>query len=149
MSSPFEMFSYFFFCLPVFSLQNEELEEVVSLAFSQNMAFFDTAERYGSHWKTALGMGYGETEQLTNLLLRKAKVVNGPARVEPVVASKFTPLPWRRTSESVVQACKQSCENLGVDSIDLYQIHMPDSTSLCRLLGRLVCVSFRSLVPLQ
>jgi aryl-alcohol dehydrogenase-like predicted oxidoreductase len=75
-----------------------------------------------------MGMGYGETERLTKILVQKAKVVNGPAKLEPVVASKFTPLPWRTTSESVVEACKQSCKNLGVNSIDLYQIHMPDST---------------------
>lgn len=112
----------------MFTLENEELEEVVSAAYRSNAAFFDTAERYGSHLKTAFGMGYGETERLTNLLVRKAKVVDGPAKVEPVVASKFTPLPWRTTVESVVEACEQSCKNLGVESIDLYQIHMPDST---------------------
>jgi pyridoxine 4-dehydrogenase len=107
------------------------LEDVVSTAYRSNAAFFDTAERYGSHLKTAFGMGYGETEQLTKLLVQKAKLMDGPARVEPVVASKFTPLPWRTTAQSVVDACEQSCKNLGVDSIDLYQIHMPDSKFSC------------------
>ncbi|KAG7355792.1 aldehyde reductase [Nitzschia inconspicua] len=120
----------------LFSLENEELEDVVSAAYRSNAAFFDTAERYGSHFKTAFGMGYGETERLTNLLVRKAKVVDGPTRVDPVIASKFTPLPWRTTVESVVEACEQSCKNLGVDSIDLYQIHMPDIVQPLRAFGK-------------
>lgn len=120
----------------VFTLENEELEDVVSSAYRSNAAFFDT-ERYGSHLKTAVGMGYGETERLTQLLVKKAKVVDGPTKVEPVIATKFTPLPWRTTVQSVVEACEQSCKNLGVDSIDLYQIHMPDSTLLRQCVVRL------------
>lgn len=29
---------------------------------------------------------------------------------------------WRTSAESVVKACEQSCKNLGVESIDLYQV---------------------------
>jgi aryl-alcohol dehydrogenase-like predicted oxidoreductase len=108
-------------------LESKELEEVVSTAYRSNAAFFDTAERYGSHLKTAMGLGYGETERLCNLLVGKAKVLDGPTKVEPVIATKFTPLPWRRSKFDVVEACEESCKNLGVKSIDLYQIHMPDS----------------------
>ena len=43
-----------------------------------------------------------------------------------VVATKFTPSPWRTTVESVVEACEESRKRLGVESIDLYQIQMPD-----------------------
>jgi pyridoxine 4-dehydrogenase len=114
-------------CFTVFSLENDELEDVVATAYLSNAAFFDTAERYGSHIKTAMGLGYGETELLTNKLLKKALLTEGPARVKPVVATKFTPLPFRTTVESVVEACEQSKQRLGVDQIDLYQIHMPDS----------------------
>eukprot|EP00539_Tryblionella_compressa_P021071 CAMPEP_0178889882 /NCGR_PEP_ID=MMETSP0747-20121128/18034_1 /TAXON_ID=913974 /ORGANISM="Nitzschia punctata, Strain CCMP561" /LENGTH=455 /DNA_ID=CAMNT_0020559473 /DNA_START=79 /DNA_END=1447 /DNA_ORIENTATION=- len=112
----------------LFSLENEELEDLVAAAYRSNAAFFDTAERYGSHLKTAIGLGYGETERLTNKLLQRATLTEGPARVKPVVASKFTPLPWRTSAQSVVDACEESRRNLGVESIDLYQIHMPDST---------------------
>ena len=35
-------------------------------------------------------------------------------------------MPWRRKSQDVVLACKASAERLGVESIDLYQIHWPD-----------------------
>ena len=111
-----------------FSSENQEVEEVVTEAYRSNAAFFDTAERYGSHFKTAFGLGYGETERMTAKYLTDAEEAEGPSLVKPVVATKFTPGPWRTTAQSVVDACEQSCKNLGVDQIDLYQIHMPDST---------------------
>lgn len=119
----------------MFSLENDDLQDLVNEAYDANAAFFDTAERYGSHVKTAIGFGYGETERLTQKLLRTAREVKGDRPVAPVVASKFTPLPWRTTVESVIEACEQSRENLGVDQIDLYQIHMPDIVKPFRFLG--------------
>jgi pyridoxine 4-dehydrogenase len=50
-----------------------------------------------------------------------------------VVATKFTPSPWRNTVASVVAACEQSCKRLGVDQIDLYQLHMPDIVQPLRM----------------
>ena len=38
----------------VFDIESKELEKVVSTAYKNNAAFFDTAERYGSHWKTTI-----------------------------------------------------------------------------------------------
>merc|ERR1719491_1913553 len=120
----------------LFDTENEQLDEVVSMAYRSNAAFFDTAERYGSHIKTAFGMGYGETERMTSKFLRKAELIEGAALVKPVVATKFTPVPWRTTVQSVVDACEQSCKNLGVDQIDLYQVHMPDIVQPLRAFGK-------------
>jgi aryl-alcohol dehydrogenase-like predicted oxidoreductase len=111
----------------LFSTENEDVDAVIKEAYRSNAAFFDTAERYGTHYKTALGMGYGETERMTSMYLKKAELTEGASLVNPVVATKFTPVPWRTTVQSVVDACEESCKNLGVDQIDLYQIHMPDS----------------------
>lgn len=119
-----------------FSTNNDDLEEVVKEAYRSNAALFDTAERYGSHFKTAFGMGYGETERMTSKYLRKVEQIEGPTLVKPVVATKFTPVPWRTTVQSVVDACEQSCKNLGVDQIDLYQIHMPDIVQPLRAFGK-------------
>jgi len=121
-----------------FSLENEQVEDVVSTAYRSNAGFFDTAERYGSHLKTAFGMGYGETERLTRKYLQKSIDAEEKTeqRVKPVVATKFTPTPWRTTVQSVVDACEQSCKNLGVDQIDLYQIHMPDIVQPLRAFGK-------------
>lgn len=120
----------------LFSTENKELENVVAEAYCSNAAFFDTAERYGTHIKTAFGMGYGETERMTNMFLDKAKQTEGSNLLKPVIATKFTPTPWRTTVQSVVDACEQSCKNLGVDQIDLYQIHMPDVVQPFRAFGK-------------
>lgn len=120
----------------LFSTENEELGEVVAEAYRSNAAFFDTAERYGSHIKTAFGMGYGETERMASKYIRKAELTEGATIVKPVVATKFTPVPWRTSVQSVVDACEQSCKNLGVDQIDLYQIHMPDIVQPLRAFGK-------------
>lgn len=131
--------------------ENLEIQSLVSAAYNCNAAFFDTAERYGSHLKTALGLGYGETEELTrasisaahnNWQKQKQKQTSNCSRptnellLPPVVATKFTPTPWRTDAESVVEACEKSRRRLGVDSIDLYQLHMPDIVQpLARVLG--------------
>lgn len=117
-------------------MENDELQDLVHEAYDRNAAFFDTAERYGSHVKTAIGLGYGETEQLIQKLLTTARGASGERPVTPCVASKFTPLPWRTTAQSVVEACEQSRQNLGVEQIDLYQIHMPDIVKPFRFLGK-------------
>lgn len=114
------------------TLNNLEYKSLVSEACRSNAAFFDTAERYGSNMKTAFGMGWGETEQMLQKYIQaelEATTTNHPSSKEmlrPIIATKFTPSPWRNTKESVVEACEQSLRRLGVDAIDLYQLHMPD-----------------------
>jgi pyridoxine 4-dehydrogenase len=112
------------------TLSNLEYQSLVKEACKSNAAFFDTAERYGSNFKTALGLGWGETEQMLRKYLEAEKesatTDDGSNKLRPIVATKFTPSPWRNTKESVVEACEQSMRRLGVDSIDLYQLHMPD-----------------------
>ena len=97
-------------------------------AYSRNAAFFDTAERYGSHLKTIFGLGWGETESFLKKILNSEIMNNESTKfaygspknlLGPVVATKFTPSPWRRTVESVVDACEQSRQRLGVDQIDV------------------------------
>ncbi|EJK73574.1 hypothetical protein THAOC_04792, partial [Thalassiosira oceanica] len=112
-----------------------ELASLVSSALEGGGAFFDTGERYGSHARTALGMGWGETESLIAGLLREAADA-GPVPSPPaVVATKFTPAPLRTTAKSVVDACEKSRRRLGVDYIDLYQIQMPDIVKPLRSFG--------------
>lgn len=138
------------------TLENLELQTLVKEAYHSNTGLFDTAERYGSHAKTALGLGWGETETLLQQFLQRAKMTSSITKkkdessdtfggdgdsvinrgqLRPVVATKFTPSPWRTTVESVVAACEQSRQRLGVDQIDLYQLHMPDIVQPLRFLG--------------
>mmetsp|Transcript_2209 Transcript_2209/g.3377 ORF Transcript_2209/g.3377 Transcript_2209/m.3377 type:complete len:495 (+) Transcript_2209:98-1582(+) len=125
-------------------LENLELQSLVATACKNDAAFFDTAERYGSHWKTMLGLGWGETEMLTRKLLSRTAPssfstsstnIEKSSPLSPVVATKFTPSPWRNTAQSVVDACEESCERLGVDQIDLYQLHMPDIVQPLKFAG--------------
>jgi len=134
-------FSQSFFHPPrhfiVTTLKNLELQLLVKEAYKSDAAFFDTAERYGSHLKTMLGLGWGETESfLEKLLLQETSAdKGGSSRLDPVVATKFTPSPWRSTVESVVEACEESRRRLGVEQIDLYQLHMPDIVQPLRIFG--------------
>lgn len=115
--------------------RSDDVEALASLAARSGLNFFDTAERYGGSLSTALGLGWGETERLCRRYLVDSPP---PAAVRPaIVASKFTPSPWRTTAESVVEACIASAENLGGTdgAVDLYQIHMPDIVQPLARLG--------------
>jgi aryl-alcohol dehydrogenase-like predicted oxidoreductase len=72
--------------------------------------FFDTAEVYGS----------GMSERL----LGECQRANG----RPIlIATKFAPYPRRFSARALLTALDQSLERLGVQSVDLYQIHFPYS----------------------
>ena len=81
----------------------------------------DTAEKYASgrcesalgaaSVKTGIDIGGGEGNE---------------DRPGPFVATKFTPGMMRTGADSVVSACRESASRLGVDRIDLYQIHYAD-----------------------
>jgi aryl-alcohol dehydrogenase-like predicted oxidoreductase len=62
---------------------------------------------------------------------------------QPVlVATKFFPYPWRFSKKTVLNALKGSLERIGVESVDLYQIHWPSLTMNTDLLmeGLTECV---------
>lgn len=89
-------------------------------------SFFDTAERYGSE----LGPPFdswpfsepGRCERILGESLGHAKGSDSPR----IVATKFTPVPWRMSAQAVVDACQASAKRLNVESVDLYQLHHPD-----------------------
>ena len=70
--------------------------------------FFDTAEVYGS----------GRSEQFLGQFTAED-------RREAVVATKFMPFPWRLRHKSLVEALQRSLSRLGLERVDLYQIHWP------------------------
>ena len=68
--------------------------------------FFDTAEVYGSgHSEKDLGQFVRESNQ------------------QVVVATKFFPYPWRLGRRSFLPALRGSLNRLGLERVDLYQIH--------------------------
>ena len=94
-------------------------------AIREGCNFVDTAEAYG----------FGSSERLTAWSAQIARVPIGCDVGQLHVATKFAPLPWRQTPESVVEACKASAERLGVSQIPLYQIHFPDIIQPFKAIG--------------
>src|SRR5919107_2023561 len=93
---------------------NEYDRSDVGKAFRASMAegitLFDTAEMYGN----------GASERIIGEILRE-----GGFEGTPVIATKFAPLPYRISARSLLSAVEKSLERLGIETIDLYQIHFP------------------------
>src|SRR5918993_2490580 len=86
----------------------------VGKAFQASMAegvtLFDTAEMYGN----------GASERIIGEILRE-----GGFEGTPLIATKFAPLPYRFSAKSLLDALDKSLGRLGIETIDLYQIHFP------------------------
>jgi aryl-alcohol dehydrogenase-like predicted oxidoreductase len=85
-----------------------EVREAFETSLAAGVNFFDTAESYGR----------GRSERLLGEFVRAA---GHPV----VVATKFMPYPWRLTRKQLLSALQASLERLGLNRVDLYQIHWP------------------------
>lgn len=91
-------------------------DQDIRLAFDSSIEmgvdFIDTAEVYGS----------GRSERLLGQFLAETRQkLDHPL----VVATKFFPYPWRLSRKSLLRALKGSLRRLGLEKVDLYQIHWP------------------------
>lgn len=85
-----------------------DIEEGFKISLENGVNLVDTAEIYGN----------GRSERLAGQFIKNTD--------KPVyVATKFFPLPWRWTKASVTRALRGSLEHLGLERVDLYQIHWP------------------------
>jgi aryl-alcohol dehydrogenase-like predicted oxidoreductase len=85
-----------------------EVHQAFLASLDDGIRFVDTAEVYGS----------GRSERLLGQFLKETD--------QPVlVATKFFPLPWRFRKNALPRALKASLARLGMESVDLYQIHWP------------------------
>jgi aryl-alcohol dehydrogenase-like predicted oxidoreductase len=87
---------------------DSDLETAFQVSLGMGINFFDTAEVYGR----------GRSERLLGEFLR----ISGD---KVVVATKFFPYPWRWRRAKLLGALRGSLERLGLDRVDLYQIHWP------------------------
>jgi len=109
---------------------------VAHTALTLGATFFDTAERYSvGVGETLLADALASGAEAASVGSRLRAFVGGPKPRKPVVATKFTPAPWRPGADDVVAACEASRKRLGVDAIDLYLIHMPDVVQPGRAFG--------------
>lgn len=87
---------------------DEDLRAAFATAIAHGVNFFDTAEAYGR--------GRSET-----LLGEFARAAGRPV----VIATKCFPYPYRLSSRSLRKALRASLRRLGMDRVDLYQMHWP------------------------
>ena len=91
----------------------DDKEEIIKLLKALPAStLLDTAEIYNK----------GRAEAALGAAVREAGV-----RDRIYFATKFAPQFQRSTPESIVTACQESAQRLGVDAIDLYQVHYADN----------------------
>jgi aryl-alcohol dehydrogenase-like predicted oxidoreductase len=95
-------------------LTEATIREAWEASIAAGVVLFDTAEVYGG----------GESERIIGRLL----AADPGMRSRVVIATKFMPSPWKvNVRAALLSAARKSRQRLGVDVIDLYQIHGPIS----------------------
>ncbi len=85
---------------------DEDCRAAFMASIDAGVRFVDTAEAYGG----------GQSERLLGQFLRETE--------QPIlIATKFLPFPWRLSKKSLLRALQQSLSRLGVEAVDLYQMH--------------------------
>jgi aryl-alcohol dehydrogenase-like predicted oxidoreductase len=104
---------------------DEDIRQAFQISIKEGNRFIDTAEIYGS----------GRSERLTGQFLTETD--------QPIlVATKFFPLPWRLTKNSIPAALHRSLQRLRLETVDLYQIHAPTPLLSIETMmeGMLICL---------
>ena len=89
----------------------QDVGDAFRASLGEGVTLLDTAEIYGN----------GASERIIGELLRE-----GGFEETPVIATKFAPLPYRLSPKSLLDAVDKSLQRLGIETIDLYQIHFPN-----------------------
>ncbi|MFQ4137276.1 aldo/keto reductase [Nodosilinea sp. PGN35] len=87
---------------------DSDLESAFGAALDAGLTLFDTAEIYG----------FGQSERLLGRFMQQR-----PGQA--AIATKYFPLPWRFSQQSVADALTASLDRLQVASVALYQVHWP------------------------
>lgn len=101
---------------------HEDNVALISAALDIGITFIDNADVYGLDWG---GTHFGACEEALGQVLRSMP----GAREKIVLATKggiIPGVPYNSSSSYLVSACEASLQRLGVDNVDLYQIHRPD-----------------------
>ena len=105
-------------CWP--KITEQESIDVLDFAYQSGINFIDTAPVYG----------FGKSEKIIGEFIRSIKT---SGKKIPLIATKCGFL-WDEDKnvtvslkyDSILRECDMSLERLGIDSIDLYQVHWPD-----------------------
>ncbi len=97
-------------------------QRVLEAALDAGMGLVDTADVYGLDFG---GSGFGDNEAVLGRVLERSPGL----RDRMVLATKggiVPPVPYDSSPVALRAACEASLRRLGVDVIDLYQVHRPD-----------------------
>lgn len=111
-----------FGCWRLTGSSDADNSRLVSSAIDLGMNLIDTADVYGLDWG---GTGFGACEEALGRVLAR----DPGLRDRMVLATKagiIPGVPYDSSSEYLISACEASLRRLGVDHVDLYQIHRPD-----------------------
>lgn len=103
-----------------FRTDDRSAQALVEAALDAGISFLDTADIYG-----VAEDGFGSAEALLGRVLAQSPALRG----RMVLATKggIRPgVPYDSSADYLVAACEASLKRLGVETIDLYQIHRPD-----------------------
>jgi len=107
-------------CWRLVNMPMTEARERIEHVLAHGMNLIDTADVYGLDWG---GTAFGSAEELLGEVLKDAPGL----RDQMVLASKGGIIPGvPYDSANLEQACNDSLRRLGVECLDLYQIHRPD-----------------------
>ena len=99
----------------------DEGRRLVEAALAAGVTLFDTADIYGFDGAN----GFGDAESLLGQVLAQSPALRG----RMVLATKggiTPPVPYDSSRGYLMRALDHSLRRLGVDHVDLYQIHRPD-----------------------
>lgn len=100
----------------------DDATRLIQTAVDCGVTLLDNAAVYGGDWG---GRGFGAAEELLGSVLRRSPALRG----QVVVATKggITPgVPYDQSPATLRRECEDSLRRLGVERIDVYQIHRPD-----------------------
>ncbi len=104
-----------------FAGSDAEASRLVHAVLDSGITLFDTADIYGFDGQG----GFGDAEALLGRVLDAEPGLRG----RMVLATKggiMPPLPYDQSAAYLMAALEASLTRLGVDQVDLYQIHRPD-----------------------
>ncbi len=90
----------------------DEVRAAFKASLAAGVNFFDTAEVYG----------LGKSEELIGQFIQE---VMSESDTPAIIATKYMPVPWRFSAQSVADALTASLKRLKRSSITLYQVHWP------------------------
>ena len=96
-------------------------QALVEAAFAAGITLFDTADIYGFNGSG----GFGDAEVLLGKVVKTAPAL----RADMVLATKggiMPPLPYDQSRDYLTSALDASLTRLGIDHVDLWQVHRPD-----------------------